>query len=177
VRTLAQIRRRTTTDAAARLAEIELPLDDDLLARGDGLDATSRAALRRDRAACLAALGRRKEAIDELKSLTRAYPRDGQTQEELAALLAAGDEADLAAAATKWHEVAARSRPGTPRWFRAHLELARTQLRLGQVAAARETIDRVAVGHPDFGGDAMQGKFDDLSREIAEPPARATPTK
>jgi hypothetical protein len=48
---------------------------------------------------------------------------------------------------------------------------------LGQVAAARATIARVAARHPDFGGDLMKRQFDALSAEIERPPDRASRQK
>ncbi|MEX0677742.1 MAG: tetratricopeptide repeat protein [Pirellulales bacterium] len=174
---LSDIRRRSSGDEKRKLAEVELGAEDNLLARPGELDAATRRVVTRERAVTLAALGRRKEARAELQALARAFPRDGQTQEELASLLAAGDENDLEAALAKWSEVAAHSRPGTPRWFRAHYGLARTELNLGQVTAARATIASLASKYPDFGGERMKRQFDDLSAEIDEPPRRGTQSK
>jgi TolA-binding protein len=88
-----------------------------------------------------------------------------------------GDDADLQAAVSKWTEVAKRSRPGTPRYFRAHYSLARTQLTLGQVAAARATIAGVSSKYPDFGGAETKRQFDALSAELERPPDRASRAK
>jgi tetratricopeptide (TPR) repeat protein len=169
------VRRRASVDVQRNLAEVELAAEEDLLNRRERLDAATLQAVTRERALTLAALGRRKDALAELQTLARAYPRDGQTQEAWARLLSSGDEPDLRAALTKWGEVANRSRPGTPRWFRAHDGLARAQFELGQVAAARATIARVKSKHPDFGGESMKRQFDQLSAEIEHPPERASP--
>jgi tetratricopeptide (TPR) repeat protein len=166
---LAAVRRRAEPDAAGKLADIELAVQDELLKDRSGLDAAARRAVSRERAAALAAAGRRTEALDALESLATANPRDGETQEALAQLLASGDD-DLEAAIAKWREVATRSRPGTPRWFRAHYELAHTQLRAGHPTDARATIDAVAAKYPDFGGVSWKGRFERLMSEMGQLP-------
>lgn len=172
---VSEIRRRAGGDVQRRLAEVELVAADNLLEQRGQLDGPTLRAVTRERALALAALDRRKEAIDALQALAGAHPGDGQTREALASLLMAGDEADVRMALAKWGEVASRSRPGTPRWFRAHYALARTQLALGQASDARATIQRVASRYPDFGGDVRQRQFDQLSAEIEKPPTRASP--
>lgn len=175
--TLSDVKRRASGNVHRKLAEMALDIEDKLLERPGALDDATRRAVARERALTLAALGRQKEALAALQALARAFPRDGRTQEALAGLLSAGDDDDLQAALPKWSEVAARSRPGTPRWFRAHDGLARTQLRLGQVAAARATIERVRSKYPNFGGEGTKRKFDALSAEIDQPPERASRRK
>jgi hypothetical protein len=175
--TLSPIRRRARGEVHPKLAEIELAAADEVINRRQELDAATLLAVARDRAVTLAALGRRSEAIDQLQALARAHPRDGQTHEELALLLMAGNDAELQAAVGKWAEVAKRSRPGTPRWFRAHYSLARTQLTLGRVAAARATIAQVAARYPDFGGADSKRQFDELSAELERPPESASRAK
>jgi TolA-binding protein len=175
--TLSAVRRRARGDVHRTLAEMELAAADDVIKRRQQLDAPTLVAVVRGRAVTLAALGRRKEAIDQLQALARAFPRDGQTHEELAGLLMRGDDADLQAAVGKWTEVAKRSRAGTPRYFRAYYSLARTQLTLGQVAAARATIAAVSAKYPDFGGEPTKRQFDELSAELERPPDRASRAK
>lgn len=167
--TFAEIRGRATADVARGLAEVELIVDDSLLADRQQLDGPTVQTITRERALALAALGRRAEALKALQALASAFPRDGRTHEAWAELLMRGDESDQRAALSRWAEVAARSRPATPRWFRAHYGLARTQLELGQLAQARETIRRLAARYPGFGGSGMKQKFDDLAAEIERP--------
>jgi hypothetical protein len=171
---LREVGRRADADPGRKLAKIELAAQDDLLSRRGELDAAALRAVTRDRAITLAALGRRPEALDQLRSLAQASPRDGETQEALARLLSSGDAADLQAAIAKWREVAARSRPGTPRWFRAHYELARTQLRAGQPADAEATIGAVTARYPDFGGAGTKSQFARLTAEIEQPRERGS---
>jgi tetratricopeptide (TPR) repeat protein len=166
---VSEVARRAGPEIGRKLAGIELALQDDLLKVRNELDAATLRAVTRDRAATLAILGRRPEALEALQALASARPRDGQTQEALARLLAGGDETDLPGAVAKWREVASRTRPGTPRWFRAHYELARTQLRLGQRSEARSTIDQVGAKYPDFGGPGLKEQFARLAGEIDEP--------
>jgi len=171
---LSQVRNRADPAAGEKLAEIELAVQDDLLGKRRELDAATLRAVTRDRAFALSAVGRRREALDAMQTLAADNPRDGQTAEALARLLASGAGADLPAAVEKWRDVAAHSRPGTPRWFRANYELASSQLRAGQGPAARATIDAVARRFPDFGGAGTKQQFERLKAEIERAPGAAS---
>ena len=61
-----------------------------------------------------------------------------------------------------------KSRPGTPRWFRAHYGLAETQRKLGQPTEVRATINRWQIASPELGGPEMK------QRSSGWPKKRAT---
>ena len=166
-------RDNATADGKRGLAEVELAAIDDLLAKRDALDDAAVKNLARRQADTLVEVGRRGEAVAALEALCKKYPRDGQAQEDLAALLSAGrDRESLQAALVQWNEVAAHSRPGSPRWFRAHLAIARAQLDLDQPAEARATVKRVEASHPDFGGAPLKVQFLQLLAECNAQPAQ-----
>jgi hypothetical protein len=168
--TLEAVRRRhDDNDLVRKLAETELRVQAKLLEGQQELDGETRRSLQRRHALSLADAGRRKESLTALDSLAQELPRDGQTQEDLASVLMEGDETDSRAAAAKWVEVASKSRPGTPRWFRAHFGLARTQLKLGQHSQAAATIQAVAAKYPELGGAAMKRRFEDLLAQAKKP--------
>lgn len=174
---LAERRRGALGDARRGLALLELKIVDNLLAREDShnpdtasrserLDAATHGGIIRRRADALAEMGRRSEAISALETWVASNPRDGQAEEDLAALFSAGGDAEnLRQASARWREVARKSRPGSPRWYRAHLGLARTQLALGDPQQARATLRLVAQTHPDFGDLEIKAKFQDLLAE------------
>jgi len=159
---VAELRSRVAEGQARKYAELELSIATDLLARGAELNGETLRAVRRREALALAATGHRQEALEALQQLARDFPRDGQTHEDFAALLADGNEADARLAVTKWQEVASRSRPGSPRWFRSHYGLATAQLKLGDTAAAQSTIDEVAKRYPQFDDGPLRAKFEAL---------------
>ncbi len=164
--TLAELTDRAAANRKRPLAELQLVAIGDLLARRDELDPIAMQHVTRLQAVTLAQAGQRAPAIEVLESLAEQNPRDGQTQEELASLLTASeDSATLKMAVAKWREVAQKSRPGSPRWYRAHYGLARAQLSLDNPAQARFTIQQVERAHPDFGGKEMKARFQQLFAE------------
>jgi hypothetical protein len=166
VELLSATRDRANDNAMRPLAEIELAAIDNLLAKRDELDAETVKRVSQQRIGTLVGLERRSDAIEALKSLAEQYPRDGTLQEQLAELLAGGGDAQSQRAAlAKWHEVATHSRPGSPRWFRAHFSIARLQLDLGEPGKARATIRLVEASHADFGGPEMKARFVQLLAE------------
>jgi hypothetical protein len=128
------------------------------------LDGDAMRAVRRSYALTLAETGRRQQGLVALQQLAREFPRDGQTSEDLATLLAAGNRADQETALTMWTSVARKSRPGTARWFRAHAGLAGIQLKLGQRAEARTTIEHVRTKYPSLAGE-QKAMFDALAAQ------------
>lgn len=165
---LGEARGRASGDAARKLARLELTLLDDLLLARETIDPNTLPSIARQRAAALAAAGRRAEALAALTALAAENPRDGQTQEDLAALLAGGDRESQKAALEQWRLVASKSRPGSPRWLRAHYGLARTQLDLGNPQQASNVIKLVAATHPDLGGAQLKASFERLRAACEE---------
>jgi hypothetical protein len=149
-----------------QLAGLELKTIDALGARANPLGETERKRLDQVRVRALAETGERKAAVDLADNLAQRFPKDGQVQEELAALLSqTRDPDELRRALGKWNEVAQKSRAGTPRWFRANLGLAQAHLALGKPPRARAVFKLVEAGHPDFGGDELRAQFQKLLAE------------
>ncbi len=163
--TLARVRRRQTDpDARLKLAQVELDVQTQLLEQPGDLDGDAMRAVRRSYALTLAETGRRQQGLEALQQLAREFPRDGQTSEDLATLLSKGNKADQETALAMWTSVARKSRPGTARWFRAHAGLAGTQLKLGQRAEARTTMEHVRAKYPSLDGQ-QKAMFDALAAE------------
>jgi hypothetical protein len=163
---LAAVRSRAPSGAKQPLAELEMAAIDDLLARRDELEPASAKSLARRRVATLVEFGRRDEAVAGLTALAQEFPQDGQLQEDLANFLARGkDEESVRAALAKWRDVVGHCRPGSPRWFRAHLAIARLQLDGGNASQARSTIKLVESSHPDFGSPEMKARYLQLLAE------------
>ncbi|MBI3839995.1 MAG: hypothetical protein HY288_18900 [Planctomycetia bacterium] len=164
--TLAELIDRAAAHRRRPLAALQLIAIGDLLARRDELDPIALQRVTRLKATMLAEVGRSAEAIEILEGLAKQNPRDGQTQEDLASLLTASEEsATLKLALAKWRDVALKSRPGSPRWFRAHYGLARTYLNLDHPAQARWAVKQVESAHPDLGGAQMKARFQQLLAE------------
>ncbi len=160
---LAQLGRHSAKDRRRDLARLELQVLAQIATAGDELDQAARGRLARHKATALASAGRRAEAIELFESLAKENPRDGQTQEEWAnALTDSDDQDDLHSALAKWREVASKCRPESPRWFRAQYGLARAQLKTGQSALARSTINQLEAAHPELGGAEMKQQFQQL---------------
>jgi tetratricopeptide (TPR) repeat protein len=164
---LATVRRsQKDPDARLKLAQLELDVQTQLLEQPGELDSDALRGVRRSYARTLAETGRRRQGLEALEQLAREFPRDGQTYEDLATLLAEGNQADQEAAIATWSDVARKSRPGTARWFRAHAGLAAVQLKLGKRAAARATIEHVRAKFPSLDGE-FKARFDALAAEAA----------
>ncbi|HTU27169.1 MAG TPA: hypothetical protein VMF30_17310, partial [Pirellulales bacterium] len=103
--------------------------------------------------------GQQKAALALAEKLAAKYPDEGAVQEDYARLLTQSNEQPLLRTALgRWREIAGRSRAGTPRWFRAQLGMAQTQLALGNRAQARAVVKIVEAGYPQFG--PADGKAD-----------------
>jgi len=173
---LADTRTRSATARRAELGRLELTVLDAALAKGELVPADQAKLLARRKIATLTELDRRPAALKALSDLAKRFPRDGSLQEELAEALATDrTPQSLRAAAAKWGEVAAKSKPGSERWFRAHAAVARAQLDLGHAAQARSTVKLVETSHPDFGGPAFQPRFRQLLAECEQSLPGSTP--
>ncbi|MEX2114121.1 MAG: tetratricopeptide repeat protein, partial [Pirellulales bacterium] len=163
---LSAVKQRVTSDDKRAVARVELAVIGDALAKPQGLSAEVIKNLARQRVETMVELGDREQALAALRKLSSEYPRDGQLQEELARLLTSGgDNVSRQAAALQWREVANHCRPGSERWFRAHLALARLQLELGNPSQARSTIRLVEASQPELGGPESKAQFRQLLAE------------
>jgi tetratricopeptide (TPR) repeat protein len=133
------------------------------------LDASTLRVLERLAARALADAGRTAQALAAYEALARAYPRDGAIQEDYArALSACSETASLTAARRRWLEIVAHSEPGSPRWFRAEYEVAELDYRLGDVAHARQIVDRLEVLYPTLGGPELKARFARLAERLRQ---------
>jgi anti-sigma factor RsiW len=110
----------------------------------------------------LADAGGYDQALAMLERLAAERPDDGALQEALAELLTSGAPEQRKLALRKWREVQQKSRPGTPRWFRASFGLAQTQYLLGNKVAAAAAVRLVARTYPELGGAALKTKYEQL---------------
>ena len=116
--------------------------------------------------------GKRQEALTLVAPLANQRPHDGALQEQFARILAdTTDRTTLKQAAEKWAQVQRRSKPGSPRWFRAAYGLAKTQYDLGHHSQALAFIKLTKSSHPDLGGEELRAKFESLL-EACEPANR-----
>jgi hypothetical protein len=165
---LAESRERAGRSAREKLASLELVVLDHWLAERKRLEGSQHTVFARRRAVALAETGRRDEAIAALELLASAHPRDGQIQEDLASVLMGGEDAEsVQLAVDKWREVAAKSRPGSPRWVRAHYGLARGELASGHPRQARATIEQARKADAGLGGAELRAKFEALAEECS----------
>lgn len=155
------------------LGALELRTLEMLAAQPGQFDDATRRALERLSARALYDAGRTEQALAAHEALARAYPRDGQIQEDYArALSTCPDAARLETARSKWLEIVGRSEPGSPRWFRAEYHVALLDQRLGNPQRARQIIKRLEVLYPTMGGPELQPRFAELARrlEASSPP-------
>jgi hypothetical protein len=132
----------SANDATRRdLANLQVNIAELLRSKTSQLAAAQRVAVERGYAKALAAAGKHKEALAAFKELAQTRPQDGDVQEAYARLLLeSGDEAAWRLALDQWRRVAARSKPRSPRWFRAKYSVAMTQFKLGDKQNAAKLI-------------------------------------
>jgi tetratricopeptide (TPR) repeat protein len=106
------------------------------------------------------------EANSRLALLAKEQLESGRVQEAYAAsLLEASDQKLLQAALSQWQFLAERSKPGTPRWQRAHYSTALAHFKLGDKSASA-TVLREATGNPQNALDPQwKEKFGELLRK------------
>jgi len=144
----------------AELARLQLGAVDLLRPRRSQLSAADQGTLDRLYAQALAESGRTDEALRVYQELANAHPRDGEIQEAYAALLVTrSDRPSLETALTKWRELEDKSKPRTPRWFRAKYHLAELHYRLGNPEQTVKMVTLLEVLHPDLGGPEMRNNF------------------
>jgi len=156
-------------DMRAECGALELRAVELLEPQRGRLDASTLRVLARLAARALADAGRTAQALAAYEALARAYPRDGAIQEAYArALSACSETASLTAARRRWLEIVAHSEPGSPRWFRAEYEVAELDYRLGDVAHARQIVDRLEVLYPTLGGPELKARFARLAERLRQ---------
>lgn len=150
-----------------QLAEVKLLVFDKLGHPIEGASPAERRELELLEAQSMAEAGRADEAAARFKSLREAYPRDaGVLEAQAAGLSRAPEAAAIPAALAAWRELERHVEPGTPRWLRAKLHLARLHLRAGDRAQAAKIVEVTTLLHPELGGAELKAQFEALQREI-----------
>jgi hypothetical protein len=114
--------------------------------------------------------GRQREAQAVLARLAKDNPDNGLIQEKYAAvLLGSSDAANLKQALDHWRVIASRSRPRTPRWYKAKHAVAEAQFKLGDRAAAATLLKFVLETPPGLNGSPWEATYLDLLRKCERP--------
>lgn len=120
-------------------------------------------------AQALADAGRTTEALDAYQWLAKTYPRDGDIQEAYARLLLVrSDRPSLEQALAKWRDLEEKSKPQSPRWFRAKYHVAELHYRLGNPEQAAKIITLLEVLHPELGGPELRTRFLELQQRCRQ---------
>ncbi len=160
-RVAASARPRVRTE----LAELQLRAIDLLRRRHAQLSEAQQEKLQRTHARALADAGRIDEALAATKWLAEKHPRDGALQQRYAELLLTRkDSASMQTALNKWRELEKKSRPDSPRWYRAKYRVAWLHCEMGNKDQAAKIITLLRLLHPELGGPEMKAKFDELLR-------------
>ena len=150
-----------------QMAELKLLVFDKLGRPIEGASAAERRELELLEAQSLSEAGRVDEAAARFKSLLAAYPRDpGVLEAQAASLGLVPGAAAIPAALVAWRDVERHVAPGSPRWLRAKLELARLHLRAGDREQAAKIVEVTTLLHPELGGPALKSQFEALQRQI-----------
>lgn len=150
-----------------QLAALKLLVFDKLGRPIEGASPAERRELELLEAQSLSEAGHADEAAARFKSLREAYPRDaGMLEAQAASLSRAPEAAAIPAALAAWRELERHVEPGTPRWLRAKLQLARLHLRAGDRAQAAKIVEVTTLLHPELGGPELKAQFEALQREI-----------
>ena len=116
---------------------------------------------------------RRGEALASLAKLAKENPDSAAIQEKYAdLLLAAGQVESLKLALDRWRMIASRSKPRTPRWYKAKYSVALAQYRLNDRAGAATLLKYLLETPPGLNGTEWEARCTDLLRqcEKANPP-------
>ena len=150
-------------EVRAELAQLQLSTIQLLGPNAARLTPTQSQMLQRIRSQALADTGQTAAALEAYRSLSAAYPLDGEIQEAYAELLSRkGDRESLQAALEQWRQIEKKSPPGSPRWFRAKYAVALTHCDLGNKQQAAQVIGLLKLLHPELGGPEMKARFEQL---------------
>ena len=159
---LSEIAARAPDKARSEIAALQL----EAAALGpDDASLTADQRGQRDRlvAVALAAAGRRAEALARFRQLIQRLPDEGDLLESYAQLLSAGnDRTSAEKALAQWRELLRRSRPQSPRWYRAKYGVALAHHQLGRPAEAAQMIRLLQQLYPVMGDTGLEQKFQDL---------------
>lgn len=165
---LVALERMTSTAPAkvrGELARLELVAIERLRPQANQLSPDGQRTLDRLQAQALADAGRTAEALGAYEWLARTYPRDGEIQEAYARLLLARtDRPSLELALARWRDLEAKSKPQSPRWFRAKYQVAELHYRLGNPVQTAKMIALLEVLYPELGGPELKAQFLELQQ-------------
>ena len=136
----------------ATIAEAELTPDERLRWQAAGAEA-------------MAARGNTRQAVEAYQQFALQHPDDGDVQETFARMLSAND--DIAEQSLQqWRKVLAGSRPGSARYYRAKLGLAKAHVRMKAPEKAAKMIRLMKAIDPAMGGVEMKTEFEQLLSQI-----------
>jgi hypothetical protein len=148
-----------------QLAEIELRVAGLLEPRRGQLPTAGKRLLDQTQARALVAAGRMPEARARYEALAKAWPDDGEVQEEFARVLVeSADQASIKAGRDQAREVEKRSKAGSDRWFRVRYLQALASVRMGKKDEAAQLILVTRTLHPSLGGAELKAKFEALGK-------------
>jgi hypothetical protein len=163
---LADTAKRAGPHLKADLAALQLDVIERLSKSAAALSDQQKQELDRLRAAALAQLGRREEALAAYAALAKAQPNSGAVQEAYADLLSeSSDKESLTAALSRWRQIAARSEPRGERWCKAKYQVAALQCKLGDSAAAATLCRYLLETPPGLSETGWQERFEKLLAE------------
>jgi hypothetical protein len=109
---------------------------------------------------------RREEALASLAKLAKERPDSAAIQEKYAdLLLAARDAASLKLALDRWRIIASRSKPRTPRWYKAKYSVALAQYRQNDRSGAATLLKYLLETPPGLKGTEWEARCTALLRE------------
>ena len=162
-----------TAERQRQMAELKLLVFDKLGRPLEGASPAERRELELLEAQSLAEAGRADDAAARFKLLRETYPRDADVLEAQAVSLSlVPGTAAVPAALAAWRDLERHLEPGSPRWLRAKLELARLHLRGGDRAQAAKIVEVTTLLHPELGGPELKSQFEALQREIGATDAK-----
>ena len=134
----------------------------------DTLSAADRLRWHAAGAEALAIGGDPQQAIQRYQPFAEKYPDDGDVQETFARILS-HSQAATQQALQQWRTVVQGSPPGSPRYYRAKLGLARTHVWMHDPQKAARIIRLMQALDPEMGGPDMKRQFEALLAQITEP--------
>lgn len=171
VERLGQIADTSPPSLRSVVARLQLQTITLLDSKRNQLPAAEQVTLDRVRAAALLLAGKRDDALKLYAQLAKAHADNGPIQEGYAdGLLAGSDKPSLEQALDQWRRISARSKPRTPRWFKAKYNIALAQYKLGDRAAAKQLLLYSLETPPGLEGTGWQQSFTELLRKCEASP-------
>jgi hypothetical protein len=149
-------------ELAASIGTLERDIADRLLRADQRLEPGQQLRVSMVRAAALVKLGDTVGALNAYAALAGKHPNRAAVQVAYAEqLLLSEDREPLRLALSRWRVVASKTRPRTPRWFRAKYSVALAHFKLGDKLAAAKLI-RYLEATEDLAASGLEVEFRDL---------------